>query len=94
MLEVAGSTPANRSVYQARKAPKQKGYIMAKKRAKTYSVSGLIKVWSDVRVSADDLEAAVAEARELIWSDFVKVHGEHIDSDLRIIGVADTNWGE
>lgn len=67
---------------------------MAKKRAKTYSVSGFIKVWADVVVSADDLETAVEEARKLIWSDFIKVYGEHVDSDLRIIGVFDTNWDE
>ena len=66
---------------------------MAKKRAKTYSVSGLVKVWTDVVVSADSLEAAVEEARKLIWSDFVKIHGEHVDSDLRIIGVTDSDWG-
>lgn len=66
---------------------------MPKKRAKTYTVSALVKVWADVVVSADSLEAAVEEGKKLIWSDFVKIHGEHVDSDLRIIGVSDSDWG-
>ncbi len=66
---------------------------MAKKRTKTYSVSGLVKVWTDVIVTAEDLDGAVEASKKLIWSDFVKIYGEHVDSDLRIIGVSDTDWG-
>ena len=66
---------------------------MAKKRIKTYTVSALIKVWADVPVPAESLEDAVAASKTLSHSDFVKVLGEHVDSDLRIIGVADSDWG-
>jgi len=66
---------------------------MAKKRTKTYTVSALIKVWADVPVPADCLEDAVEVSKTLVHSDFVKVLGEHVDSDLRIIGVADSDWG-
>ncbi len=66
---------------------------MAKKRTKTYSVSAVLKVWADVTVTADDLEGAVAASKNLDHSDFVKVLGDHVDSDLRIIGVSDSDWG-
>ena len=64
---------------------------MAKK-TKSFSVDGLVKVWTNVTIEAEDLEDAAVKAQELGVLDFVKMTGDHNDSFLRILGVHDNDW--
>lgn len=65
---------------------------MAKKTTKSFRVSAVVKVWTEVGIDAENLEDAVAQSRELSVTDFIKITDEHVDSALRITGVQDSDW--
>lgn len=61
------------------------------KTKKTYRVSGLVKTWVDLDITAESMEQALQLSRDLRWDDFVVIvdGGEHVDSSLKIHMISD-----
>lgn len=59
---------------------------------KTFRVSAIIKVWTEVGIEAENLEDAVTKSRDLSVTDFIEITDEHVDSKIRITGVQDHDW--
>jgi hypothetical protein len=58
---------------------------MAKR--KSYEVQAILKLMITVSVDATSLEDAVARSKEMEETDFVDMHGDYIDGNMRISGV-------
>jgi hypothetical protein len=59
---------------------------MAKKN-KTYTVMIKVMLRTDVEISAETFEEALAKARELKTPDVVQFDGSHNDSEIEVEGV-------
>lgn len=64
-----------------------KGSNMAKQKKKQIYVQAELKVFTSLPIDADSFEGAVLIAKEMAVTEFVKILGEHIDSEIKITGV-------
>lgn len=60
---------------------------MAKQKKKQIYVQAELKVFTSLPIDADSLEGAVLIAKNMEVTEFVKILGEHNDSEIKITGV-------
>lgn len=60
---------------------------MSKKKLKTFNAQFKIDVFTDIQIEAENLEDAVAKAREYGVTDVIEIPGGHIDSEINLTGV-------
>ena len=62
------------------------------KRMKEFTVGGKFTMWVELAIEAENLEDALAKARELRETDFVEPKGHYIDGEyLGVVNVYDNN---
>jgi hypothetical protein len=59
---------------------------MAKKNT-SFLVYAKITVDTSLCIQAESLEDAIKKGRELTVTDFFEINGDHLDSELKIVGV-------
>ena len=60
---------------------------MTKKKHQTYTVLLSLRLDTDLEISAESFEDALAKARELKTTDVVDFEGGHNDSEITVTGV-------
>jgi hypothetical protein len=68
------------------------GVVMSKKKQQEFCVYAKSKEIVSVTITAENLDAAVAKAKEMKEHDFVEVLGECIDGSFELLGVQNTDW--
>jgi hypothetical protein len=60
---------------------------MATKKTKSFTINAKGEFWAGITITADSLEDALAQARNLKVGDFIEFVDEHCDSSCTISGV-------
>ncbi len=62
-----------------------------KKKIKIFTAQFRVEVYTDVAIKAESLEDALNQAKEFDVTDVVEIPGGHVDSNIRLTGVFDTD---
>ncbi len=62
------------------------------KKLQTYCIQAKLNLMVSIEVSAHDLDEALAMSKEKEVSDFVDIHGDYIDGNMRVTGVYIADW--
>lgn len=60
---------------------------MTKVNKRTFHVYAKVLIDTSIEISARSLDDALEQSKSLKVDDYIEVHGEHCDSDMKITGV-------